>query len=82
MCGHYLVIILAKGNDQIPQVAKVMVLNPLRRKSFRNLPKDTKKRVSGSSPVPATIQMYAYIDGNRAVGMGVYFCYVLFDNRR
>lgn len=26
--------------------------------------------------------MYAYIDGNRPVGMGVYFCYVLFDDCR
>ena len=31
--------------------------------------------------IPATTQMYAYIDGDCSVGMGVYFCYVLFDNR-
>ena len=36
--------------------------------------------VVGSNPTPATTQMYAYIDGAGAVGVGVYFAYVLFDN--
>ena len=41
-----------------------------------------KRRTYDVLRAPATIQMYAYTDGTRTVCVGVYFAYVLFDNRR
>ena len=34
-------------------------------------------KVIGSNPVSAMIQMYAYVNGECAVSVGLYFCYVL-----
>ena len=61
ICGHYLVVILAKGNDQWRQDTKATTRKCLCHNGLRNSRNDTKGGVYFSSPVPPiTSEQAAY----------------------